>query len=267
MQEDVLPQPNESFRWTQTAGLTALVCEALDPVAPHLFTTRAWMLAASKADPAGWDQVAGAVGVHTSHLVLVRQVHGASVSVVRRGALSSAARTGQDNADIMITDDRDVALAIRTADCVPVLIADRRTGVVAAAHAGWRGLAAAAPQATVVALAREFGSRPGDLVAAIGPSISAARYEVGQDVRDRFEAARFERPHLDRWFAEGTRAGHWQFDGWQSARDQLEMAGVPAEQVHVAGLCTSAHEGLFCSYRRDGAGAGRLAAVIRLRNG
>jgi hypothetical protein len=209
--------------------------------------------------------VASAIGVDPSHVVLTRQVHGAEASIVRRGALASAARTGQEQTDILVTDDGDVALAIRTADCAPILIADRRTGVVAAAHCGWRGLAARAPHTTVQALTREFGSRRADLVAAIGPSVSAACYEVGEDVRERFDAHGFERAQLDRWFSTGARAGHWQFDGWQSARDQLESAGIPAQQIHVAGLCTSAHAALFCSYRRDGAGTGRLAAVIRAR--
>jgi YfiH family protein len=152
-------------------------------------------------------------------------------------------------------------MAIQTADCVPLLIADRRTGAVAAAHAGWRGLAAGVPEAVVMALTREFGSRPADLVAAIGPSISAARYEVGADVRSRFTES--GGPRVASWFAAADRPRHWYFDGWRSARDLLEAAGIPAAQIHVAGLCTASHPDLLCSYRRDGAGAGRIAGLIR----
>jgi hypothetical protein len=162
-----------------------------------------------------------------------------------------------------VSDDPSLALAIQTADCVPLLIADRVTGAVAAAHAGWRGLAAGVPAATVGALAREFGSVPADLVAAIGPSISAARYEVGDEVRAEFEAAGVAAARLARWFLPGTRPGHWQFDGWRAAQDQLESAGLALAHVHVAALCTSASPDLFCSYRRDGKGAGRIAAAIR----
>jgi hypothetical protein len=166
-------------------------------------------------------------------------------------------------ADILASDDRDAALAIQTADCVPILLADTRSGAVAAAHAGWRGLAARVPATAVGALATSFGSRAADLVAAIGPSISAERYEVGRDVRERFDAAGFERDRLAAWFPTVTRDDHWLFDGWQSARDQLEAAGVPAAAIHVAQLCTATYPDLFCSYRRDGTQAGRMAAVVR----
>jgi len=156
-------------------------------------------------------------------------------------------------------------LAIQTADCVPLLFADRRTGVVAAAHAGWRGLAARVPEVTVRALGEAFGSRPADLIVAVGPSISAARYEVGAEVRDQFERGGFPDDQLARWFLPGTRAGHWQFDGWASARDQLAAVGVPADRIHSSDLCTAAEAGLLCSYRRDGKRAGRIAGAIRAR--
>ena len=83
----------------------------------------------------------------------------------------------------MISDSPDIAIAVRAADCVPLLMADRARGVVAAVHAGWRGTAARVAVAAVEALGREFGTRPADLVAAIGPSIGACCYEVGQRSR------------------------------------------------------------------------------------
>src|SRR4029078_13150461 len=88
------------------------------------------------------------------------------------------------------SNDPLVAIAIQTADCVPLLLADSRSGAVAAAHAGWRGLAAGVPAAAVSALARAFDARPADLVAAVGPSIAAPSYAVGPDVAERFTAAR-----------------------------------------------------------------------------
>jgi YfiH family protein len=192
----------------------------------------------------------------------VHQVHGAAV-VVRRAGDPPRGVAALPPADILVADDPSIALAIQTADCVPLLIADRRTGAVAAAHAGWRGLAARVPEITVRALAEAFGSRPADLVAAVGPSISAARYEVGSEVRDQFERAGFSGDRLAGWFLPGTRDGHWQFDGWAAARDQLNASGVPADQLHLAGLCTAGDPDLLCSYRRDGTAAGRIAAAIR----
>jgi len=184
-------------------------------------------------------------------------------------------------ADIVLTDPAGLALAIQTADCLPLLIADRRTGALAAAHAGWRGLALSVPAVAVERLASEFGSRPADLIVAIGPAIGACCYEVGEDVRARLRDAGFDSSQLARWFTRNPtpslsnppmpslpatrRPDHWFFDGWQAARDQLESAGVPAEQVFVAAVCTASHAGACCSYRRDGSGAGRMAAVVKPR--
>jgi copper oxidase (laccase) domain-containing protein len=130
-------------------------------------------------------------------------------------------------------------------------------------------------------LVGQFGSRPADVVVAIGPAIGACCYEVGEEVRARFHIAGFAASQLARWFTSDPvlssgnppmpslpktrRADHWFFDGAQAARDQLESAGVPADQIFVSGLCTASHAGVLCSYRRDGSGAGRMAAVVRRR--
>jgi YfiH family protein len=263
----MLPKPNDGFAWVQAAAGPALVCGALQRFADHLFTTRAWALGSAPGPDPGsaWEEVARALGVNPARLIRAHQVHGASVVVRRasRDAPSPATPDDLPEADILVSNDARLALAIQTADCVPLLIADRRTGAVAAAHAGWRGLAARVPAVAVEALTREFGSRPADLVAAIGPSISAARYEVGADVRERFAASGCSQ--MARWFSDADRRSHWYFDGWRSARDLLEAAGVPAAQIHAAGLCTASHPDLLCSYRRDGKGSGRFAGAIRPR--
>jgi YfiH family protein len=256
------PQPNGAFAWVQAAGGPALVCVALRPFADHLFTTRAWALGghAAMADE-HWQPVAAALGVDAAHLVRLHQVHGAAVAVRRAGAPQPPSSC--PDADIVVSNDPSIALAIQTADCVPLLIADRLSGAVAAAHAGWRGLAAGVPGVVVAALAREFGSAPADLIAAVGPSISAERYEVGEDVRARFLVEGFPAAQIARWFRPAERPAHWFFDGPRSVHDQLEAAGLPGGSIHAAGLCTATHPDLFCSYRRDGKGAGRIAAAIR----
>jgi YfiH family protein len=242
-----------------------------------LFTTRVWELGSAGADSRqrGWDEVAHAIGVPGPSLVRVHQVHGTTVFVAGNGA-------SPGDADIVIARTPGAALAVQTADCVPLLVADRATGAVAAVHAGWRGLAAGAPRTAVDALRTNFGSRPADLVAAIGPAIGACCYQVGPDVRAAFAGGGTSMADLDRWFSEmpcrlphnppmpsldgeRRRRDRWFFDGWEAARRQLEDSGVPREHVFVARLCTASHPGVFCSYRRDGSPAGRLAAAVRGR--
>jgi purine-nucleoside/S-methyl-5'-thioadenosine phosphorylase / adenosine deaminase len=256
------PQPNGGFEWVQAAGGPALVCRPLQPFADHLFTTREWALGSRpEAADQDWQPLAASLGVDLDHLVRMHQVHGASAVIRRAGDRQPV--LPRPDADIVVSDDRSLALAIQTADCVPLLIADRATGAVAAAHAGWRGLAAGVPGVTVATLAREFGSAPADLIAAVGPSICAERYEVGEDVRERFLASGRAPLELGRWFRDAARPGHWLFDGWRAVRDQLESAGVPGGSIHLAGLCTATYPDLFCSYRRDGKGSGRIAAGIK----
>ena len=259
----------------QVGGRPALVCRALEPFARHLMTTRAWQLGMPAADSSeAWGEVAAAV---ETPLLRAHQVHGADVLVQRAGDRREIG-PNHARADVIVTNDPTVAIAIQTADCVPILIVDRRTGAVAAAHAGWRGLAASVPRVAVDALVRETGSRVEELIAAAGPSIGACCYEVGEDVRARFLEAGWKTSMTGRWFFEapqpsvgnpsmprvrGTDPGRWYFDSAAAAGDQLESAGVPRGQIFVAGLCTASHAGVFCSYRRDGAPAGRMAAVIR----
>jgi YfiH family protein len=254
------PQVADGFAWIDTSAGPALVCRPLERIAHHLFTTRDWALGSPTPDlTSAWGEVARAMGVPPADLARMHQVHGASVVVKRAGNALDAACA---DADIIVADDPSTVVAIQTADCVPLLMADERTGAVAAAHAGWRGLAAGVPGVAVAALIRHFSVRPADLIVAIGPSISAACYEVGLDVRRKFEAAPFAN-HLRRWFPEETRPEHWLFDGWLAARDQLVEAGVAEPNIHASGFCTFMNSD-FCSYRRDGRSAGRMAAAIRV---
>ena len=262
-----LPKPSEGFRWVQAAAGPALVCRALEPQAAHLFTTRQWPLGTAGADEgvAAWSDVARALDVDAAHLSRVHQVHGASVVVLRRGDPTSPPDDQLQDADVLVSNDPSRALAIQTADCVPLLIADRRSKAVAAAHAGWRGLAAGVPGVAVRALADAFGSQPGDLIAALGPSISAPKYEVDARVRSAFEAAGHSPANLGRWFITAERKAHWYFDGWAAALDQLAASGVPPDQMFTSRLCTASHPDILCSYRLDGTHAGRIAGAIRAR--
>ena len=277
----ILPRPSDAFTWIDTASGPALVCRPLAPFAHHVFTSRPWPLGVvPDGDGAGgWDEVARAVGADASRLLRARQPHGAAF-VAHHAGQPMAPRA---DADILISGEARVAAAVQSADCVPLLIADTRTHVVAAAHAGWRGLAQRVPVVTVEAMEAEFGSRASKLVAAVGPSIGPCCYEVGGDVRDRFAASGFSSWDLTRWFTRtahslpnnpslpaltaGARDGRWFFDMWTATRDQLRGAGVREDRIFLAELCTASHPEVFCSYRRDGGAAGRMAAAIRRLGG
>jgi YfiH family protein len=232
-----------------------LSCPPLSEWASHFFTTSDLML----RDDAEWTTVAKAIGVDRSGLRMISQVHGVDVAVVRVG---SAAVWSRPQADVIISDDPETAIVVRVADCAPILLADTRSGVVAAAHAGWRGAVQGAANSAVNALRAHFASDPRDLVAAIGPCLGVCCGEVGPEVLEAFANAGHAREDLQRWFRPGD-DDRFYLDLAGANADQLAMAGVPRKQIHVSGLCTKSHPQLFHSYRAHGRGAGRLAGVIR----
>jgi polyphenol oxidase len=254
-----LPQPGGGFAWRHAASGAVLVHEALDRLAGHFFTMSNLELRGNEAE---WSAVAQAADVPRDRLRLLRQVHGAGVAVVRRGDPSSWT---PPEADAIVTDDQTVALAVRVADCAPILIADGRRRAVAAVHAGWRGTMKGVAGAAVEALGREFGCDPGDLVAAIGPCLGPCCGEMGLEVAEMFRAAGHDEDSIGRWFTAGTGTARPHFDLWRANRDQLERAGVAADRVFAAALCTKSHPSVFHSYRAHGAGTGRLLGLIKAR--
>ena len=269
-----LPSVPETFEWTQERWGAALRCRPLAELAPHLFSTRQLELS-----PPGSSRLAEALDVR--EVITLKQVHGNAVvtirAEVRRTRYEEGAKEqaqGRPEADVLLSNDPVVAIAVRAADCVPLLMADRTRGVVAAVHAGWRGTAAKAAVAAVDALGREFGAQPQDLVVAIGPSIGPCCYEVGSDLVDAFAAAGHERHLIQRWFATPP-APRGQFKPVPGAgpklrldvaganRDQLVIAGVDEANIHLSGLCTAEHLDVLTSYRAEKQHAGRLIGAIR----
>ena len=235
-----------------------LVCRPLQKYAEHFFTAASLTLRDSQEE---WDSVAAFAGVSPERLRLLNQVHGRTIAMAAADDTSPWTRP---EADAVLTSDSSIALVVRVADCAPVLLADRRTGVIAAVHAGWRSTMQRIVPTAVEALAANHGSDPADLVAAIGPSLGSCCGEMGEEVVEAFRAAGHDEDTLRRWFVrEPGKRPH--FDLWRANREQLEQAGVPAASIHTAELCTRTHPEFFHSYRAAGAGAGRMAAVIRSR--
>jgi hypothetical protein len=178
----------------------------------------------------------------------LRQVHGAAVA-------EAAAASGVTEADASVACAPGSVCAILTADCLPVLMCDRAGTVVAAAHAGWRGLLGGVLENTVAAMAVP----PGQLIAWLGPAIGARRFEVGGEVRAAFAAC--EREALDA-FVPGA-GDRWLCDIYALARQRLVKSGVVA--ISGGGECTVSMDERYFSYRRDGV-TGRMATLIWLEH-
>jgi YfiH family protein len=227
---------------------------------PHGFTTRE-----GGVSPAPWDalNLGGAVGDEPGRVAenwrrladatglafaRVRQVHGAGV--VRLDAPASPVPEG----DAVVTRARGVAACVSVADCVPILLADPRSGAVAAVHAGWRGTIARVAAAAVERLVAEVGADPGALLAAIGPSIGRCCYVISPDLAARFDAELG--PGLGGGPPEAPR-----LDLWAANARILAAAGLSGARVEVLGRCTAC-DPAFYSHRRDRGLTGRQVAFI-----
>ena len=216
-------------------------------------------------------------------MVTLRQIHSDIPQLVQASNLPH----GQElpAGDALLTRESGVLLAVQTADCIPILLADTRTRAIAAIHSGWRGTLNRIVEKTVGRMRLEFGTRPEDVIAALGPGIGGCCYEVGHEVANEF-AAKF--PNARDWF-EG------QFDGvpagdndpnwlpWltmkppghapEPSRVHLDLiaancailaaAGVPRERIFASNFCTACRTDLFFSYRRERT-TGRLMAAIAI---
>jgi YfiH family protein len=180
------------------------------------------------------------------------QVHGADVADLDRLPADAPAPV----ADAAVTGTRGRVAAVRVADCLPVLFADRDGTRVGVAHAGWRGLAAGVLEATV----RAMDVPPARLLAWLGPAIGPSAFEVGNDVRDAFLARGLNVPDEAAAFVPYPgRPGKWLADLFALARVRLARAGV--ESIHGGGICTYSDPARWFSHRRDGS-PGRMAAMV-----
>jgi len=229
-------------------------------------------------------------------LVTIRQIHS---SVLVHATGSDSVRENPHNCrvpgdgssslgskgDGIFTDEPGLLLGIQTADCIPVLVADRKRRAVAAFHAGWRGTVKRIVETGVGRMRLEFGSRPEDLIAAIGPGIGACCYAVGEDLFSSFESqfrygselfrevystdpVRTRYPML---FLTQRAPGHspigpsLHLDLTEANRRQLLSAGLKPGAIKVVGGCTSCQTGLFFSHRASHGHAGRMMSVIGIR--
>ena len=219
------------------------------------------------------------IGAKGWPLVTARQVH--SDVVLRVDASPAHPLTG----DALVTDAPGMVIAVKTADCLPVLLVDPRKRAVAAIHAGWRGMLKRMVEKTVGVLRREYGTDPATIQAAIGPGIAACCYAVGDEVRDAFDSQFAYAAELfhevmahdelkQRYpllFLTARAPGHHplgrklHLDMAMAAQRQLLDAGVPHKQIFATGKCTSCHNDLLFSHRKEKGITGRQVGAIGIR--
>ena len=205
-----------------------------------------------------------AMGAEGVQIVTARQTHS-----TERCTIESAqqARGPQPECDAMITRMSDVLLGVQTADCLPVLIADTKSGAVAGIHAGWRGTAGRITERTIADLMLSAGVNPRDCIAALGPTACAECYEVGEDVIERYKSEFGYWRNLLVNFKENGKA---HLDIRAANVQQLMFCGFSEDRIHVAEFCTMHQNELFFSYRKEGRGlpsqVGRLLSVIGKRS-
>lgn len=213
-------------------------------------------------------------------LISLRQIHSDVIRVVE--SPKSARLVG----DGLITNLPQIALGVLTADCFPVLLVDTRNKAVGAFHAGWRGTAQRIAEKGVGAMRREYGTRPEDVQAAIGPGIHKCCYAIGEEVRNQFES-QFD--YADELFHEqyspdpirekypllflnvrppghGDTATKLYLDIMEANRRQLLKAGVPEAQISVLDNCTSCGTQSFFSHRAENGLTGRMMALVGIRS-
>jgi YfiH family protein len=185
----------------------------------------------------------------TTEIATVRQVHSNKIVIADRAGV-------QGEGDALVTNQPGVALGVRTADCLPILLADRRNRAIAAVHAGWRGTLLEIVPRTVQAMAEHFGTRPEDLAMAVGPGIGPCCFEVGPEVASQFSGVFPERSDLDQ---------RTKIDLLETNIRLLRRNGGRVGQIDASELCSCCRAELFESYRRDRESAGRMVSMVRLR--
>ncbi len=243
---------------------------------PHAFTTRlggvseaqfsSLNLAMHRGDPKenvqeNYARLASALGFSLENLVLTRQIHSDIVRTVTRQDALGLDHRAYPECDALITNQPGVALGIFTADCTPILLHDPVTGAVGAAHAGWRGTAADIAGKTVLAMVREFGCRPEDIRAAIGPNIGFCCFETDGDVPAALEEAFGKtvwahiRPQLSKYYVNLKEINAL----------ALRRAGV--EHIEVSTACTMCAQDRFWSHRYTRGNRGSQGAIIVCKEG
>jgi YfiH family protein len=280
--ETIISEPeleHAGFYWREHEGVRALVCAPLEDAGfANGFSTRGGGVSSmpeNSLNLAGFNEDAAENILENRRRFLKLfpgpwalagcwQVHGSDVRVVQ--TLSEAKPATDEHGDTVycdaiVSDATGVLAGVKTADCVPLLMGDAKTGAFAAVHAGWRGTVAEVVNKAMSRMVSDYNTKPADVIVAIGPAAGACCYEVGSEVLDAF-GDRFA-PSTSLFRA--TRTDHACVDLIKANRAQLTALGVSEEKIHSAPLCTMCRTDLFFSYRREKnlyGKVGRLMSVV-----
>ncbi len=202
------------------------------------------------------------LGIDTSRLVMPHQVHGTECLMIDSQFMELPVEQQKERLegiDALMTNEPGILIGVSTADCIPVLLFDKRQRIASAIHAGWRGTVRSITKMTVMAMTERYGSRPSDILAQIGPGISLDCFEVGDEVYEAFVNAGFYMPAISR------RMEKWHIDLKECNRRQLMDAGLPSENICVCMECTQKNGDAWFSARRQGISSGRIFTAIMMR--
>ena len=210
-----------------------------------------------------YRRIGEVLGTDPEHMVASRQTHTTNIHAVTEKDCGNGIGRASSYEDIdgLVTDVPGIALVTYYADCVPLYFVDPVHRAIGLAHSGWRGTVAGMAACMVLYMQEHFHSRPEDLVTAIGPSICADCYEIGEDVAEQF------RGHFpEKVLQKGKAPGKYQLDLWQANRSILLNAGVLPEHIAVTDVCTCHNPEYLFSHRASHGQRGNLAAFLMLKN-
>lgn len=203
-----------------------------------------------------WQIIADAFNINVRNFVSVSQIHGDRIFILN----NSADKNQYMESDAIITDQKGVAIGIKTADCIPIFLADIEKRIIGVVHAGWKGTSLQIAAKTVKAFVKNFSSNTNDIVAVIGPAIGHCCYQVDEVV--------FESSDDEDWrscFSKCEVNGKWMLDLSLANKYQLLRAGIISESIHSASVCTACSKDLFFSYRAERGMTGRQLNFMMIR--
>lgn len=274
--EDLIPEVKES------KGVTFLSFPALEQtgLVEQAFSTR--MGGVSKGDFStmnfsftrgdvredvlkNYQRMADALGVDREQMVLTFQTHTTNVRRVTKEDAGKGVVCERDYRDVdgLITNVPGITLVTFFADCVPLYFLDPRHKAIGLSHSGWRGTVKRMGRVTIEAMAQEFGSRPEDLIACIGPSICQDCYEVGEEVAEEFKQS-FHKAYYDKILFDKNN-GKYQLNLWAANQIILEEAGVLKKNISVTNICTHCNAEYLFSHRKNAERRGNLSAFLSLK--